>query len=112
MRHITAAFAIETQLFVHHFVAEAEDNRIAVNLMMVRISAGHNKHVARLSLPFIPSCLPTAVRLSGTDIILSQRILKLTTGAVITMLIPPDRASKPMQGHADAGSVHGGTEKN
>jgi len=66
----------------------------------------------RLSLPFIPSCLPTAVRLSGTDIILSQRILKLTTGAVITMLIPPDRASKPMQGHADAGSVHGGTEKN
>ena len=26
-------------------------------------------------------------------------------GAVITMLIPPDRASEPMQGHADAGSV-------
>ena len=46
----------------------------------------------RLSLPFIPSCLPTAVRLSGTDTILSQRILKSTTGAVIPMLIPPDRA--------------------
>ena len=28
-----------------------------------------------LSLPFIPSCLPTTARLSGTDIILSQRIL-------------------------------------
>ena len=31
-------------------------------------------------------------------------------GAVITMLIPPDRASEPMQGHADAGSVHVATE--
>ena len=30
---------------------------------------------ARLSLPFIPSCLPTTARLSGTDIILSQWIL-------------------------------------
>ena len=29
----------------------------------------------RLSLPFIPSCLPTTARLSGTDIILSQWIL-------------------------------------
>ena len=28
-----------------------------------------------LSLPFIPSCLPTMARLSGTDIILSQWIL-------------------------------------
>ena len=28
-----------------------------------------------LSLPFIPSCLPTTARLSGTDIILSQWIL-------------------------------------
>ena len=27
---------------------------------------------AALSLPFIPSCLPTTARLSGTDIILSQ----------------------------------------
>ena len=30
---------------------------------------------ACLSLPFIPSCLPTTARLSGTDIILSQWIL-------------------------------------
>ena len=29
----------------------------------------------KLSLPFIPSCLPTTARLSGTDIILSQWIL-------------------------------------
>ena len=29
----------------------------------------------QLSLPFIPSCLPTTARLSGTDIILSQWIL-------------------------------------
>ena len=29
----------------------------------------------RLSLPFIPSCLPTTARLCGTDIILSQWIL-------------------------------------
>ena len=64
-----------------------------------------------LSLPFIPSCLPTTARLSGTDIIMSQWILKSTTGAVITMLIPPDRASKPMQRHADAGSVHVATER-
>ena len=28
-----------------------------------------------VSLPFIPSCLPTTARLSGTDIILSQWIL-------------------------------------
>ena len=28
-----------------------------------------------MSLPFIPSCLPTTARLSGTDIILSQWIL-------------------------------------
>ena len=28
-----------------------------------------------LSLPFIPSCLPTTARLSGTDIILSQWLL-------------------------------------
>ena len=28
-----------------------------------------------LSLPLIPSCLPTTARLSGTDIILSQWIL-------------------------------------
>ena len=47
-----------------------------------------------LSLPFIPSAVPTAVRLSGTDIILSQRILKSTTGAVIMLLIPPDRVSE------------------
>jgi hypothetical protein len=47
-----------------------------------------------LSLPFIPSGLPTAVRLFGTEIILSQRILKLTKGEVITRLIPPDRASE------------------
>jgi len=33
----------------------------------------------KLSLPFIPSGLPTAVRPSGTDIILSQRILNSTT---------------------------------
>ena len=33
-------------------------------------------------------------------------------GAVVTMLIPPDRASEPMQGHADAGSVHVATERN
>ena len=32
-------------------------------------------------------------------------------GAVITMLIPPDRASEPMQGHTDAGSVHVATER-
>jgi hypothetical protein len=50
--------------------------------------------VGWLSLPFIPSGLPTAVRLFGTEIILSQRILKLTKGEVITMLIPPDRASE------------------
>ena len=31
--------------------------------------------VSGLSLPFIPSCLPTTARLSGTDIILSQWIL-------------------------------------
>ena len=42
---------------------------------------------------------------------MSQWILKSTTGAVITMLIPPDRASKPMQRHADAGSVHVATER-
>ena len=66
----------------------------------------------RLSLPFIPSCLPTTARLSGTDIILSQWILKSTTGAVITMLIPPARASEPMQGHAGASSVHVATERN
>jgi hypothetical protein len=47
-----------------------------------------------LSLPFILSCLPTAVRFSGTDIILSLRILKSTKAAVITMFIPPDRASE------------------
>jgi hypothetical protein len=47
-----------------------------------------------VSLPFIPSGLPTAVRLFGTEIILSQRILKLTKGEVITMLIPPNRASE------------------
>ena len=29
----------------------------------------------QLSLPFIPSCLPTTAWLSGTDIILSQWIL-------------------------------------
>ena len=29
----------------------------------------------KMSLPFIPSCLPTTARLSGTDIILSQWIL-------------------------------------
>ena len=28
-----------------------------------------------LSLPFIPSCLPTTARLSGTDTILSQWLL-------------------------------------
>ena len=54
-----------------------------------------------LSLPFIPSCLPTTTRLSGTDIILSQWILYSTMGAVVTMLISPDRASEPMQWHAD-----------
>ena len=32
-------------------------------------------HRKQLSLPFIPSCLPTTARLSGTDIILSQWIL-------------------------------------
>ena len=32
-------------------------------------------------------------------------------GAVIMMLIPPDRASEPMQGHADVGSVHVATER-
>ena len=32
-------------------------------------------------------------------------------GAVITMLIPPDRASESMQGHADAGSVHVATDE-
>ena len=64
-----------------------------------------------LSLPFIPSCLPTTARLCGTEIILSQWILKSTPGAVITMLIPPDRGSEPMQGHADAGSVHVATER-
>ena len=32
------------------------------------------------SLPFFPSCLPTTPRLSGTGIILSQWILKSTTG--------------------------------
>ena len=31
--------------------------------------------VGDLSLPFIPSCLPTTARLCGTDIILSQWIL-------------------------------------
>ena len=51
-------------------------------------------------------------RLSGTDIILSQWILYSTMGAVITMLIPPARASEPMQGHADVGSVHVATERN
>ena len=30
---------------------------------------------SNLSLPFIPSCLPTTARLSGMDIILSQWIL-------------------------------------
>ena len=68
--------------------------------------------MTQVSLPFIPSALPTAVRISGTDIILSQPILKSTTGAGITMLIPPDPANEPMQGHADAGSVHLATEKN
>ena len=68
--------------------------------------------MTQVSLPFIPSALPTAVRISGTDIILSQPILKSTAGAGITMLIPPDPASEPMQGHADAGSVHLATEKN
>ena len=33
------------------------------------------RYVSRLSFPFIPSCLPTTARLSGTDIILSQWIL-------------------------------------
>ena len=33
------------------------------------------RYFRMLSLPFIPSCLPTTVRLSGTDIILSQWIL-------------------------------------
>ena len=65
-----------------------------------------------LSLPFIPSCLPTTSHPSGTDIILSQWILKSTTGAVIAMLIPPARASEPMQGHARASSVHVATERN
>ena len=48
--------------------------------------ASHDEEVGRrlwdmsesltgLSLPFIPSCLPTTARLSGTDIILSQWIL-------------------------------------
>ena len=32
-------------------------------------------YAVKLSLPFIPSCLPTTARLSGTDIILSQWIL-------------------------------------
>ena len=36
---------------------------------------GANEIVIGLSLPFIPSCLPTTARLSGTDIILSQWIL-------------------------------------
>ena len=34
-----------------------------------------NGYRDRLSLPFIPSCLPTTARLSGTDIILGQWIL-------------------------------------
>ena len=38
--------------------------------MMARVTM-----LAMLSLPFIPSCLPTTARLSGTDIILSQWIL-------------------------------------
>ena len=33
------------------------------------------RYTNALSLPFIPSCLPTTARLSGTDIILSQWIL-------------------------------------
>ncbi len=68
--------------------------------------------MTQVPLPFIPSALPTAVRISGADIIFSRPILKSTTGTGITMLIPPDPASEPMQGHADAGSVHLATEKN
>ena len=36
---------------------------------------GRYPRLFRVSLPFIPSCLPTTARLSGTDIILSQWIL-------------------------------------
>lgn len=47
MRHITAAFAVEAKLVLDDLVGEAEEERIAVGLVVVRVPAGHHEHVAR-----------------------------------------------------------------
>lgn len=46
-----------------------KDGAASTPLLVLQTAINH------LSLPFIPSCLPTTARLSGTDIILSQWIL-------------------------------------
>ncbi len=52
-----------------------EDDRGGNDILVVGVKGCARKGETRLSLPFIPSCLPTTARLSGTDIILSQWIL-------------------------------------
>lgn len=47
MRHVTAAFAVEAKLVLDDLVGEAEEERIAVGLVVVRVPAGHHEHVAR-----------------------------------------------------------------
>lgn len=49
MRHVTAAFAVEAKLVLDDLVGEAEEERIAVGLVVVRVPAGHHEHIAPLA---------------------------------------------------------------
>ena len=52
-----------------------DDDKICISEMWSSPTVFRRASANNLSLPFIPSCLPTTARLSGTDIILSQWIL-------------------------------------
>lgn len=39
MRHVTAAFAVEAKLVLDDLVGEAEEERIAVGLVVVRVTS-------------------------------------------------------------------------
>ena len=56
-------------------VAMGEEPEVTALMQARLIRLIYEDTLWRLSLPFIPSCLPTTARLSGTDIILSQWIL-------------------------------------
>ena len=71
--------------YEHFAVAECGDPEVAeqylpiIHLVFANLKTWligiHHGVSHQLSLPFIPSCLATTARLSGTDIILSQWIL-------------------------------------